>query len=213
MSNTRSLFERLVLSLVFCAVAGVFFYAAHKIYESRTTTYRAKKILVNHESKNIRKVLFSPDDSIQTVLQGLIDGEKKGISLAIFAFTDSTIAQALIDAAKRGVHVEVIADGDNAQNEYSKIKLLKKYGIPVWIYPSERKGGGHTTKTGIMHNKFIVFHESILGNPVVWSGSYNITRSAHEKNQENVLILDDPEIVERYLQHFDSLKARSILSK
>ena len=56
-----------------------------------------------------------------------------------------------------------------------------------------------------MHNKFI-----IIDNKKLWTGSFNWTNSADTSNQENIIITDDSEVIERYKEQFEILKLRSI---
>ncbi len=51
-----------------------------------------------------------------------------------------------------------------------------------------------------MHHKVI-----IIDNSIVVTGSLNFSSSADEDNEENVVILDNPEIAALYLQEFDKL--------
>ena len=51
-----------------------------------------------------------------------------------------------------------------------------------------------------MHNKF-----AVIDNEIVITGSYNWTASAGERNDENLLVIDDNYIVERYQDQFNNL--------
>ena len=53
-----------------------------------------------------------------------------------------------------------------------------------------------------MHNKF-----AIIDKTIVLTGSYNWTASASERNDENLLCIDDEEIVTRYQDYFTTLWA------
>lgn len=158
----------------------------------------------------VKRALFAPDDNIQKALLYLIEQEKESIKLAIFTFTDGDVAQALIDAQERGVIVEIIADAGSKSDRFSKIPLLKEKGFTVFVYdPDYKKGVKKSLMASIMHNKFLVFGKNILGKSLVWTGSFNITKSAHRQNQENVLVLDDTKLIQKYAQQFEILKERS----
>jgi phosphatidylserine/phosphatidylglycerophosphate/cardiolipin synthase-like enzyme len=212
-NRLRSFFERAGLILVFCVISGFFFLASWKIREWNSPAYHAKKVLVSSSGAlkgTIKKALFSPDDNIQQFLVTLIDQEKEHISAAVFSFTEGDIAQALINAAQRGVRVELIVDGESSASTYSKVTLIRQKGVPLWIYPSQAAFKDKSSKSGIMHDKFIIFGKTIAGQPVLWTGSFNFTRSANERNQENVLVLSDPELIAAYEHQFEILKKRSI---
>jgi len=51
-----------------------------------------------------------------------------------------------------------------------------------------------------MHNKF-----AIIDSRILLTGSYNWTFSANNRNDENLLIIDDPEIIEIFQNQFVNL--------
>jgi phosphatidylserine/phosphatidylglycerophosphate/cardiolipin synthase-like enzyme len=155
-----------------------------------------------HDNK-INAVLFSPDDKVHTVLEYLIAQEKQSIRLAIFAFTDKKIAQALIDARKRGVHVEIITDTSSVYGKYNKLSVLHDGNITIHIYNPEK---AKTAVQGLMHNKFFLFKDNILGKSLLWTGSFNVTVAASKANRENVLVSEEILYLEKFTQEFDRLK-------
>ena len=56
----------------------------------------------------------------------------------------------------------------------------------------------------IMHDKFIV-----VDGETVDAGSFNFTRAAENSNAENVIVLHDPAVAQRYGQEWDRLWAES----
>jgi phosphatidylserine/phosphatidylglycerophosphate/cardiolipin synthase-like enzyme len=57
-----------------------------------------------------------------------------------------------------------------------------------------------STNNYIMHNKF-----AIIDNRVLLNGSYNWTFAANNKNEENLMVIDDPEIIEIFQNQFVNL--------
>ena len=55
-----------------------------------------------------------------------------------------------------------------------------------------------------MHDKFIV-----VDGQLVETGSFNFTSSAESRNAENVLVLHDPVVAQRYGQEWGRLWAES----
>jgi len=51
-----------------------------------------------------------------------------------------------------------------------------------------------------LHDKVI-----IIDNAIVATGSFNYSSNADESNEENLVIVDNPEIAALYLQEFDKL--------
>lgn len=158
----------------------------------------------------VKQVFFSPDDSVQKVLLHLIEQEHESIKLTAFTFTDGDIAQALIEAQARGVSIELVVDPGCIRDKFSKVSLLGQNGFTIFVYdPSYKKEKRSGFSNNIMHNKFVLFGKNLLDKSILWTGSFNITKSAHRYNQENVIVLDDEHCVEKYAQRFDILKARS----
>jgi phosphatidylserine/phosphatidylglycerophosphate/cardiolipin synthase-like enzyme len=162
--------------------------------------------LPEQEQGRIAHVLFCPDDDTRGLLLDLIACEKKALYVAAFLLTDEVIARAIIDAKNRGVIVEVVTDQLCCEEGRGKVNLLHKEGIDVLVYCG--KCAGHSNRSDIMHNKFIVFESNLFGRSILWTGSFNFTHSARLRNQENVLVVDDPAIVDRYRKQFSVLKTR-----
>jgi phosphatidylserine/phosphatidylglycerophosphate/cardiolipin synthase-like enzyme len=152
----------------------------------------------------IKYALFSPHDPIKPILLGLIEAESHQLTIALFRLTDRDIAHALIDAAHRGVFVEVIVDAGALETRFSKALQLLDAGIALYIFPPiDHKSYAHA----LMHNKVIIFHDTIAHKSLLWTGSLNFTVSATKYNQENVLILEDADLVTQYMDNFHHLKA------
>jgi len=148
---------------------------------------------------------FSPDDDLEELLIQLINAEQMAIQLAVFSFTDGAIAQALINARRRGVKIVVITDISGARDKFSKIDLLKKNGITVLVYDPRNQ----TVLNNIMHHKFVLFEKNVGGKSLVWTGSYNFTKSATRNNQENIVLLDSKPLIDKYAKQFSLLQERT----
>ena len=150
------------------------------------------------------QVFFAPDDNPAKQLIREINNSKEKIFVAIYMLTDRRIAQSLIDAKnKRGINVQVVADKINVENRMSKINLLKRNGIDIFIFNPGRK----LLNPPLMHDKF-----AILDNKV-WTGSFNWTISANIQNHENVVLLDEEDVCKKYQDQFEKLKNRCTLCR
>jgi phosphatidylserine/phosphatidylglycerophosphate/cardiolipin synthase-like enzyme len=158
----------------------------------------------------VNEAYFSPDDDLQQKIIHFIDQEKKGIYLAIFSFTNKAIADALVCAHERGVDIQLVADPSFLHDRYTKISLLQEKGISVFVYDPKKSSGNASTMSNIMHNKFMLFLNNVDDKPLIWTGSFNFTKSACLSNQENVVVLNHPQIVSRYIDKFHELKKRTI---
>ncbi len=113
-----------------------------------------------------------------------------------YSFTSVPIAQALVDAHRRGVSVEVILDKSQLEGRSVQTDFLDQAGVPVRIDAAH----------AIAHNKVMV----IEGETVI-TGSFNFTKSAEERNAENLLVIRDRVLAERYEANWQKHKAHSEL--
>ncbi len=149
------------------------------------------------------EVLFSPDDHPTNRLLQLINQAQTRIHAAVYMLTDKTITDALIAAKNRGVDVQMILDSSSVDGLSGKGNMLKQHNMNLYVYDNgSRRSGKRFFYASIMHNKF-----ALIDNHV-WTGSFNWTKSANNKNQENVVITDDQIIYKKYEQHFDVIKTR-----
>lgn len=145
------------------------------------------------------EVFFSSTDGCRDKIIQSIKNTKESLYIAAYSFTSREISQAVIDAVKRGVDVKVIMDFSQARNRFSKFTFLVKNGVDVRTpnYTPRRK----RFLIPKMHHKFIIFDKKY-----VMTGSYNLTASAEELNDENcVFIYDDPNVVKKFLDEFRRL--------
>lgn len=148
--------------------------------------------LVSFKNKCDLEVYFCPKDYCSSFIIQEINSANKSIDLAIYSFTLDSVADALIEANNRGVRVRVIFDYLQSFNSHSVYEKLVFSGIPVL-----RKGEG---SWGAMHNKFIVIDEK-----KVFTGSFNYSKNADERNNENLLLVINERIVDKYLGEFNFL--------
>lgn len=135
--------------------------------------------------------LFSPKDKIITnnVLP-LIQNAKKYVYVPTFIITHDELASELINAKKRGVDVKLIIDATNVYSRKSKIKELRSAGVPVKV----------ENYAGKMHSKSI-----IIDDEYIVAGSMNFTNSGENKNDENVLIIENKTLARYYNGFFEYL--------
>lgn len=135
--------------------------------------------------------LFSPKDKIITNnVVPLIQNAKKYIYIPTFIITHEELANELINAKKRGVDVKLIIDATNVYSRKSKIKELRSAGVPVKV----------ENYAGKMHSKSI-----IIDDEYIVAGSMNFTNSGENKNDENVLIIENKTLARYYKGFFEYL--------
>ena len=136
------------------------------------------------------EVYFSLSDNPQKEIIKNINQAEAFINIAMYIFTDREIALPLIKARERGVKVRLYLDQDQVEYKYSQSRFLVQKGIKTRI----------STNNYIMHNKF-----AIIDNRILLTGSYNWTFSANNRNDENLMVIDDPEIIEIFQNQFINL--------
>jgi DNA uptake protein ComE-like DNA-binding protein len=136
------------------------------------------------------EVYFSLYDNPQKEITKNINQAQAYINIAMYTFTDQEIALSLSNAQNRGVKVRVYLDRSQIESTYSVSRLLVQKGLKVRI----------STNNYIMHHKF-----AIIDNRLLLTGSYNWTAAANNKNDENLMVIDDPEVIARYQNQFEKL--------
>lgn len=136
------------------------------------------------------EVYFSLYDNPQKEIIKNINQAEAFINIAMYIFTDREIALPLVKAHERGVKVRLYLDKDQVDYKYSQSRFLVQKGIKTRI----------STNNYIMHHKF-----AIIDNCILLTGSYNWTFSANHRNDENLMVIDDPEIIEIFQKQFVNL--------
>lgn len=132
-------------------------------------------------------VCFTPSQDCTNLIVKTISAAKKSIFVQAYSFTSAPIAKALVEAKKKGIEVKVILDKSQFSDQYSSAKFLKNSQIPVW----------NDNSVSIAHNKVM-----ILDDQTVITGSFNFTKAAQFRNAENVLVITDANLAEKYKKNW-----------
>jgi phosphatidylserine/phosphatidylglycerophosphate/cardiolipin synthase-like enzyme len=139
---------------------------------------------------------FTPGEKCTDLIVKQIDEAKKSIYVQAYGFTSQPIIEAVGNAKGRGLEVKVILDKVNeTEKQGNGAKYLRGKNIDVLI----------DSKVAIAHNKVMV----IDGKNII-TGSFNFTKSAQDRNAENVLIiLDDSTVAKKYITNWEKRAAVS----
>lgn len=137
-------------------------------------------------------VCFSPGDACRDRIAGMLRSAKRSVDICVFTITDNLISEAIQAAHQRGVQVRIITDDHKAGDRGSDIDRLESQGISVRFDRSKHH----------MHHKFAIFDRTRL-----LTGSYNWTIGAAFDNEEDIVILGDRGVIERFQEEFDRLWA------
>jgi phosphatidylserine/phosphatidylglycerophosphate/cardiolipin synthase-like enzyme len=138
----------------------------------------------------IQVVFTSEDKAIEQAILPVVNSATRSIRFLAFSFTDYPLAQAMIQRAQAGVDVAGVFEKVGSDTDAAELKTLYCANVPV------RRDGN----SAFMHNKVIVVDQRY-----VITGSLNFSTNAEESNDENVLIIDNPEIARLYMQNFDRI--------
>ena len=150
-----------------------------------------KLTLTNTEqNKSNSSVYFSPGNTCRNAIIQQIKLATSSLKICVFTISDNDIAKEIMTAHKKGISVKIITDNDKSFDLGSDIEQMANSGIATKIDNSPSH----------MHHKFC-----IIDNDTLITGSYNWTRSAAERNQENILINKEPKVIKSYFKEFDKL--------
>lgn len=141
-----------------------------------------------------REVYFSPNGGCTEAIVKELNNAKSTILIQAYLFSSEPIGKALLNVHKKGVKVEVILDKSQKTEKYSAADFFANSGILTKIDSSHN----------IAHNKIIV----IDGETVI-TGSFNFTKSAEEKNAENLFVIRDKKLAERYVKNWEEHERHS----
>lgn len=127
-----------------------------------------------------------PDLSCSKAICDLFKAAKVSALVSIYSLSEGAIIDSMISAHKRGVKVMVVTDntqsGSRTMNQY--IKKLEKAGVPVFVAVKQK---------ACMHNKCGIFDSMKVA-----TGSYNWTSNGTRKNDENLVVLEGPDVAALY---------------
>jgi phosphatidylserine/phosphatidylglycerophosphate/cardiolipin synthase-like enzyme len=140
------------------------------------------------------EVYFSPEDGVAKHVLERLAAAKKSIHFMTFSYTEDKISDAMIAKVKAGLAVRGVFESQNAGGSGADFNRLKQGGVDVL-----QDGNCY-----ILHHKVIVIDER-----TVITGSYNFTGSAEKDNDENLVIVDDPNLARAYLEEFERVYAQA----
>jgi len=177
-----------VSSFLLLLVIGLLVASPNEIVRTATTIQSTvtvtRSVTVEAAPGNPRwELYFSPGGGADDRLAYWLDRSNSSICAMIYTFTSDTISDALIRAHSRGVHVKITMDQSQLSVSGGEAQTLVDSGIAVRV----------DRRSGLLHNKV-----AIIDNTIVVTGSYNWTAAAEERNRENLLIIQDPQLASPY---------------
>lgn len=180
----------------------------------------ARKIILGDNEITIK---FSPNSSTknwQQTTNGLIsktlESANESIDMALFVFSAQKLANVLKWQNQKKIKIRTLIDKDFAYRPYSE--ALDMMGIAIsrkckyeadnhpWRNPIKTVGIPLLPKGDLLHHKF-----AVLDRKQVITGSHNWSEAANYKNDETVLIIENPKVAAHYVREFERLYAGATL--
>jgi len=140
------------------------------------------------------KNYFCPRDSCKEKILVELEKARESIKFMTFTFTDKDIASKILEKNETGADVKGIIEDFQNKKE--------------WVYPLFENNTVILATTITQHNKLFIIDDKIL-----ITGSYNPTNAANTINNENIIIIEEPEIVKKYLDYFEYVFSLETLAK
>lgn len=145
---------------------------------------------INLNGTPFQVIFTSEDQALEPFIIPLVQNAQTSVYFMAFSFTDYPLADAMIQRYLRGVDVAGVFETFGSQTDASELRTLYCAEVPV------RQDGNK----GFMHHKVIIVDERY-----VVTGSLNFSTRAEIANDENIIILDNPEIAHRYVEEFERI--------
>lgn len=133
---------------------------------------------------------FAPEDHVERAVVSHLRETQKTIDFMAFSFTSVPIARAMAEELSEGTRVRGLIERRNAGGSHCRDDFLRQRGAEIHL----------DANPDTMHHKVIVVDELL-----VMTGSYNFSANAEKRNDENLLVLHNPEIAHRFVEEFESL--------
>lgn len=138
---------------------------------------------------------FSPDDGVLAVLYNLLSKADESIYFLAFSFTSNELGAIVREQAGAGLVIKGVMDREQvASNTGTEFDPFRQAGLDVHIDGND----------GQMHHKVFIIDEKI-----VVMGSYNFSRAAEERNDENILIIYNEDIARFFVDEFERVYDRA----
>ncbi|MEQ8673976.1 MAG: phospholipase D-like domain-containing protein [Aggregatilineales bacterium] len=140
------------------------------------------------------QIIFAPEDDVDVNMVNILSLAEESIRFMTFSFTLDEVGDALLERSAAGVDISGIFEVRGSETSFSEMTRLFCAGMDM------RQDGNPFT----FHHKVFIIDESI-----VMTGSFNISANATTSNDENQIIISDPDLAAQYIAEFDRRMAES----
>jgi phosphatidylserine/phosphatidylglycerophosphate/cardiolipin synthase-like enzyme len=140
------------------------------------------------------RIFFGPENQVMPAMIAEIQAARSAVRFLAFSYTYDELGNAMLTKAQQGVRVEGVFEQRGSETEFSELRRMYCAGLDV-----RQDGNGFT-----MHHKVI-----IIDNTAVITGSFNFSENAVSSNDENLVIIKDPDLVTQFIAEYDRIKSRA----
>jgi phosphatidylserine/phosphatidylglycerophosphate/cardiolipin synthase-like enzyme len=148
------------------------------------------------------EVLFSPDDLVLDRLTKLVSEAQQSIYFLSHAFGSEDLGKAIRAKAAEGVTVAGVLEFDQVDptladpesRPVAELDLFREAGLDIRLDRGPE----------LMNHKIMIIDEKI-----VVLGSYDFTNRSENENDENVLILYDERVAQKFMEEFQRVQSRA----
>lgn len=133
---------------------------------------------------------FSPGETCRRAICDFCLSARETLDICVFTISDDRIADTILKVYKRGIQLRIVTDDRKQQDRGSDIQLLLDHQVPLRFDSSPHH----------MHHKFAIVDSNRLLN-----GSFNWTRSASDKNEENIVVSNSQPLTQQFQRQFNQL--------
>jgi phosphatidylserine/phosphatidylglycerophosphate/cardiolipin synthase-like enzyme len=135
---------------------------------------------------------FAPEDGVAKRIVDRINTAKTSLNFMAFSFTQNDMGNAILARAKAGVKVSGVFETTGSNTQFSEYKTFSQEGLEVYT-----DGNPY-----VMHHKVI-----IIDDRITIFGSFNFSENADKRNDENLLIVEDPAIARAFKTEYERVLA------
>jgi phosphatidylserine/phosphatidylglycerophosphate/cardiolipin synthase-like enzyme len=139
-------------------------------------------------------ILFGPENQVMPAIIAEVQAARANVRFLAFSFTYDGLGGTLLTKAQQGVRVEGVFELRGSETQFSELRPMFCAGLDV-----RQDGNGFT-----MHHKVV-----IIDNTTAITGSFNFSENAVSSNDENLVIIKDPDLVTQFIAEYDRAKSRA----
>ncbi len=136
---------------------------------------------------------FGSEKEISLIISRRVARAQSEILFMAFSFTDEQIGEALLGRADAGVIVRGVFErvgSDTPFSYYTPLSLARLANVAVLTDGNPQ----------VMHHKVFIIDRSM-----VIFGSFNFSDNANRRNDENIVIVHDPEFASYFVEEFETV--------